>query len=59
MFLIFIGCLQFGFGKPYGLACGILSIADGIVLQLAYCKNPNYFAKPDDPALPTARQEDV
>jgi len=61
VFLIFVGFLQFGLNNVFGLACGILTIADGIVLQLVYCKDPNLLvdvASYNAPN-PTARQQEV
>ena len=61
VFLIFIGFLQFGLKNTFGLACGILTIACGIVLQLVYCKDPNLLIDVGSytPPHPTARQQEV
>mmetsp|Transcript_6035 Transcript_6035/g.8539 ORF Transcript_6035/g.8539 Transcript_6035/m.8539 type:complete len:158 (+) Transcript_6035:34-507(+) len=63
VFIIFIGFLQFGLKNTFGLACGIISIADGVFLQLVYCKDSSLLVDGpvpyDPPRVPTARQQEV
>lgn len=58
IFLIFVGFLQFGLdssnGNAMGLACGILTIAAGVLLTLVYCKQPAHFENPGEKYTPPA-----
>ena len=62
IFLIFVGFLQFGLdssnGNAMGLSCGVLTIADGVILTAVYCKDSTIFDVPGEkytpPTIPPA-----
>lgn len=62
IFIIFIGFLFFGLKGDRALkyACGIVTIADGVVLAGVYCKDPSLLVvEPDSYTPPTVRTEEV
>ncbi|KAJ8614513.1 hypothetical protein CTAYLR_000787 [Chrysophaeum taylorii] len=64
-FLVFIGFLQFGLSgsKSFTYSCGIITIANGVVLSLVYCKDSTLLdegpEKYKPPVAPTARSQEV